>query len=288
MKIKLLSLFITLFTITSSFGQIFSVELSEQYGTGIFGYVGPQNEVIRYSVALGELVVFQREEGILTLGNGFQENLTLGAKLSDNLHFRIRGSYFNSVLTDAYSYKVVRAIGSLVANSDIKQETFLFSSMLMFQPTNDRKVKPYMAMGVIGGQITYTEKETITFTFSEDILISDREFTIPRAFGFTGQLGAAYHLGSHFAIRAGLDFRILQFYPTSSTVVSYTENEENKLSELTTYERETEYGDQFLYYSVDNRNRLTLEIDDDNSRKELSFPVTLSNVSLEIGVQYIF
>lgn len=286
MKLKLLNLMFAFFAITTSFGQTFSVELSGQYGKAILGHVETQNEILRYSVSSGGQVIFEREDGIFTLGDGFQGNLTLAAKISDNLSFRLKSSYFINTSKPTSDYKIVYAAGDEITNVVSSGNALLFAPMLTFQTDNDKALRPYMSIGIVGGVVNYKQVETTTFT--GNVSIKEKEFSTPFSVGLAGQFGVSYSLNENLAIRGGLDFRVINFHPTSSSVVSYTENDENKLTQLTTYEKEIEYGNQYLYYTIDDDGHLVFEPNDDKPRESPSFPVPLSNVSLEIGVQYIF
>ena len=79
MKYLILTLSIGMLSI-QAFSQTFSVELSGQYGTAIFGHHEPQNQVYRYSFALDRSAIWEKEVGVFALGDGYQFNLTLNAK----------------------------------------------------------------------------------------------------------------------------------------------------------------------------------------------------------------
>ena len=281
-------LFICSFS-SKTFSQTFFIEAGAQYGTPILGENKAISTLYRFSIINDFNIVRETEDGIFSVGEGFQGNLTLGVTLNENIFFSLKSAYFQSKKVLAHTRTDRYVAGDFIQTSESKSSAITFSPMLNYQTNSEKKLNVFMGMGLIVALPKYEQIEQSSFL--DDLWHYTYEYNNDVTFGLENQLGVLYQITPKLDFKASLNIRVLKFYPKSASLTTAEFNGDDVLETLTTYEKEQEFGNDFSYYDqFEHENVLYLLpiIDENISEKRELFAVPISTIAFDLGVRYSF
>ena len=162
----------------------------------------------------------------------------------------------------------------------------MYSNMFRVMPTfvinpHFEKINPYFKMGaVLGFGKMYSDYEYSSYSsspvgpspFTES---SKEEFTGGMAFGITGAIGVTYPITEKISLYVEANYMGVSYAPSKSSVIEFTQNGQDNLSQLPIYSQQTEYLNSYTEEG--------LPIDYDKPRKTLKTSFPYSSMSFNFG-----
>jgi hypothetical protein len=200
-------------------------------------------------------------------------------------------SYFKSnknTITNTNNYDTV--VTGLYPRTPYSNYTYS-SNMIKFNPSfvltaEMGKISPYAKFGLLIG-LGSIDRElnqknsylSILNVKSDTIILRNEELSGGIALGFTAGVGLLYKLNETLSLFGELSIQNLNYAPTNGEVTVYTKNGVDKLSSLTTLQKEIEYLDD---YTLDSASPLTST--QVQKQKKVNYPFSSFNINL--GIRY--
>lgn len=272
MKRKLISIVFLAMIFACSLGlnaQNFYLKYDIGYATPI----AEQSVLGFYDLNEGEEALPFIQQNKISFGQGYQMNLGLGYKFSEQISGEMNLSYLWGAKRDSeiatstdYFYRSLR--GSLFS---------AIPSLVLNIPSNKENLDFYTRMGLmvtLSPRILYNTKtleDNDSTEYQQEYVMSGS-----LALGFNGAIGLKWQTGpiDYFV---ELDFRALSYAPTKRSMKSSTLNGESNIDALTIRERETVFLDKI---EVSNPALII----DDQPLEVLKSSYPFSSLSLNFGI----
>ncbi len=223
-------------------------------------------------------------KGINTcLGAGYMFNKYIGAELAFNYAIGLENTFTSKYTYSGYDGGIAPVDVNVNSETKIKNSGLGLMPALKFVAPMGDKLSLYSRFGLV---IPVTEKTIITYDETQtSTLRTETSFRKTEVTSFF-KLGAAAAMGVSCALTDKLDLFAevngvwSSFQFKKSTVVKATENGQDILPNMTTYQKETEYNKEHNYVTDNNEpNKPSQQLSD-------TFPA--SNIGLTIGVAFKF
>lgn len=225
---------------------------------------------------IGGNYTFSNEQVNVSLGKGFDIGGTYGYMFNENLGVELDISYLIGS-----QYKVTREFESDARTDSI--EYALSSNMLRFNPSivitsGFEKFNPYAKFGmIIGvGRIMYEKKRInmhMTYIKEENTM----KFNGGIALGLSSSIGVMYDLNDKMSLFGEAKMINLSYAPEKGEMTEHIVNGEDRLSELTTREKEIDFVDSYT------ENYGTNTTPESEPRKELKQKFPYGSLSVNVG-----
>ncbi|MCX6280438.1 MAG: outer membrane beta-barrel protein [Bacteroidetes bacterium] len=211
------------------------------------------------------------------LGNGFNGSLSFGYWFNKYLGAEIAVSEFLGVATKGDS--VVHLIGASKATVKIRGGLLSVIPSILISAGLE-KVNPYARFGLLIGVLPnlvskYNQDNSTTNPPENKQIYNDYYGGV--ALGYTAAGGVNFKLNDLILFYVELQFSHSTWSPSHSQIVKYTVNGEDRLAELTTWQKEADF--------VWEKN-VSGTIDMTQPRQELRKTIPFSTASINIGIKF--
>jgi hypothetical protein len=243
-----------------------------------------------------------RIKGSGSYGKGIQVGATFGYMFNENISAELGFGYLigtkiwsikgESYYTDEQKYvdETNPALNTISTSQSFSTyESKASGNMLRIIPAmrfsaGNGAIKPYARIGLVIGVANktkgYSNMAGSDYMGVSTVMKYEYKRTGGISLGFAGALGANYKLNDLLGIFAEVSIITQSWAPKKSELTEFTINGEDKFSELTTSEIETEYENSYSFSSTD---------DDENSpRKSLKGSLPFSSIGLNLGLSFAF
>jgi hypothetical protein len=280
MKKIVLSSLVILISVSSVWSQKMYLSIKSGYSLGIEPrYVMEQN--INYASTIVYSGSINNES--LSLGNGINSTIAYGYFFTNHLGMELGLSYLSGS-SNTINQRTSMPIGDFpnltVASTDIyKSTSFCFSPSLIIATDRTKKYSLYSRTGVLIATSTMVNEQTITKSFIGYTSTEEKNIALTGdvRLGFTTSVGVAYQLSGKLTAFGELEMKSLSFVPSKGKTTRYTMDGEDKLSELSTSQREYKFYDGISNYSSGT--------DDSQSTYRLKSKYPLSSIGFNIGLR---
>lgn len=276
-NLQLAMLFIALFIGANTFAQGLYVNAGAGYGFPAACFLLEED----YTINSGnEFATWDYEivKGSGSFGKGILPGIAVGYMFNKNIGAELGigyllGGKIKSKDQEIYSYGTETT------------ETTLKGTMLRFTPAlkmtvGDGNIKPYMRAGLVvgaAGKVKVTENYTGPDGEKSNTEEQETEYKGGISLGFSGALGADIMLSDNIGFFAELGVITQSWAPKTGEITKYTVNGVDKLGELDTFEKETEFVDSFSNSSG--------SFDENSPMKSLKVYMPFSSFSINVGVK---
>jgi len=252
---------------------------------GGYGYCGaPVQPITNYSGTAnnngsGYTNNYNLLKGSGSYGKGIQASGTLGYMFSENLGAELSIGYL-------HGGKFIRKESDISSTYISINEISTYGRMLRFTPAlrmsvGKGKIRPYMRMGLVIGVGAKLTVDSIR-KYDDLYLVTNGSWeTVTKysggiSLGFASGLGADFKCNERYSFYMELGFITQSWAPEKSLITKYLDNGVNELSTFTTYQKETEY--------LDNYTEDTGSFDSSVPQKQLKFYFPFSSVGINVGL----
>lgn len=222
----------------------------------------------------------------VNLGGGLNVGVSGGVMFEDYFGIEARLNYQNNFgyeTVSLNSYPDPNTGQTMVAPATVSYHasSIRLAPLLFFRM--DESVAPYAKVGpVVQYSLLAMESEATNTSFgpnpSVQTTISETTFKNNISIGALGEAGVMFELDGDVFLNAGIAFTSMQVTPSSSEVTRYEVNGQDRLDDLSTNARETEYVE-----SLD----LNSSNDPDQPSQALKTWFNYSSFSLRVGVVFM-
>ncbi|OQX72831.1 MAG: hypothetical protein B6D61_13215 [Bacteroidetes bacterium 4484_249] len=232
LKVALIAIIIPFFA-NSSFAQGAYFNLNVGYGLGIgSSFEDFYNETDGSNSTTYEKSYVALGKGLNFGGDiGFMFNKNIGAELG--ISYLLGGSskakdeYNNGTTDYKIKSRMLRFIPSIVVSTGLENVT------------------PFAKFGIVVG--TGSLKTEIEDNDDGDVMIIKEKYKGGMAFGFKAAVGAIMNLSDMLSFYIDINTINAAYAPKKSEITEYTYKGEDKLPDLNTYQKETEYVKEYTY-----------------------------------------
>ncbi len=226
----------------------------------------------------------------VTLGNGFIPSIGVGIMFNKNIGFDINTAYlfgkpYEYSQTDNYDFPYGN-YRSFAINQSTSGNSIIILPSIILKSHLDKSVDYFLKVGLAIGSTRIDELNDIRiidgFSGSKSPFINinyTREFSSSFSLGMQISAGIEIFLLENLNFYAQCSYLGYSTTPKSSEIVSYSYEGEDKLSDLTTKEKETIYVET---YTEDD------PISDDEPNKSLYNTYSFNMIHIEIGLLWSF
>ncbi|HYG49539.1 MAG TPA: hypothetical protein VD905_01500 [Flavobacteriales bacterium] len=146
----------------------------------------------------------------------------------------------------------------------------------------EKKLTGYAKAGIvlgIGNKLTDENEDSFSAFGVTQTDYRITEYTGGMAFGVHGSLGVTYMFTNTLGIFAEVGGFYQEWAPKRSELIKYTIDGQNELGSLTTYQKETEYVDEYTDDGSTNTN-------EPDKQTKVYFP--FSSININIGIHFSF
>ncbi|MCX6242369.1 MAG: outer membrane beta-barrel protein [Bacteroidetes bacterium] len=211
------------------------------------------------------------------LGNGFNGTLAFGYWFNKYLGAEISVSEFMGLPVKGDS--VIHLIGASKASVKVRGGMLSVTPAILISAGLE-KVNPYARFGLQIGVLPvlvskYSQENSTTNPPSSKEMTNSYYGGV--ALGYTAAGGVNFNFTKLLTFYVELQFAHATWSPSYSEITKYTVNDEDRLSELTTWQKEADF-----VWEV-NSNGV---IDQSQPRKELRKSLPFSTVSINLGIKF--
>lgn len=282
LKIFFLAVLFSLFCSNKTYAQRF--EIGAYYGIGYplidivktkysIDGMGPNipPQVISLHEALSNALGYNSSRGISI---GYSLNNHINVEL-DYLHLTTYGfEYLNGYFNGG---RGGGGLGNFYFKYDVSAKFSRISPMVVFK-TSPGKIDSYLKVGAL---MNFNADMISNFYYGFDALplrdsATSTHFYNGISFGLNTSLGLDVKLFHHFYAFGELVFNFINWSPSHSEITAYSNNGQDKLSSLTTSQRETDYVSNPGYYNSNQPTQAAKQHFD------------ISNFGFNVGLKYSF
>lgn len=211
------------------------------------------------------------------MGGGVNATLSYGMQIGENLALDLALVYQNnltSVITDQDYWPYG---GKTTVSQSYSNSSFRFAPSLRFEAGKRNSVKPFVKVGpqimMISSTYTYERKSDY------DSFLSEEKYGLSFSVGALTSLGVEVEIAHNLMLFSSLDASLGYFSPSKSEIVTYEIRGEDRLDELSVYQKETLY--------VKERAIVNEQPEENKPRKNLKNKTDYSSIGLNVGVRFL-
>ncbi|MFT4827270.1 MAG: hypothetical protein ACI96L_000557 [Paracoccaceae bacterium] len=281
-----ITILVSILAFTTVQAQTPYISLYSGYAVGVnkTSFLFNSSTVNNYD-ADSEIVKYSSQD--YSLGQGLNLGGAIGYMVNENLGFEIGVNY-----TKSKSFEGL-GIADVVSTDDNYREYYesvaaVQATMTRITPTiiyqfkRDR-ISPYAKLGLaIGtGTITTSETDRVEYTFGQITQkytdTYEEKYTGGVSFGINSTVGVKLPLSKTISVFGEASLTNLSFAPNESEVTEATYEGEDYLNDLSTYEKNTLYKDEYTSSE---------DVDENTPSTALKQPYAFSNLAFNIGVTF--
>lgn len=211
------------------------------------------------------------------LGKGFDFGLNAGYSFNKYLGTELGINYFIGGESSTKS-----TYGAQYSKYIISAKTISVNPSLVFR-ADFTKINPYIKLGFVFGKSTFNQDWDLLGVAGDpnQKLDATKKFSGGISWGYNGSFGINYSLTSKMSLFGEAILNKVSYSPKKSSYIKYNVNGVDLLPTLNLKDRETEYVSS---YTEDYT--LPPSITNNQTKKETSFQVDLSNIGLNFGLIY--
>jgi hypothetical protein len=245
---------------------------------------------------------YKRIKGAGSFGKGVQAVATFGYMFTENIGAELGFGYLigtkitigknENSTTNIYNYidqtnpannYTTTTYSSSTGKSEASGNMLRIIPAVRFS-AGKGSIKPYARVGMV---ISVANKSTgsskdVSINNSGVATVYEREYKYSGgiSLGFAAALGATYNLTDNFGIFAEIGIITQSWAPKKWELTKYTENGVDKLPDMTTYFKESEFVNSYSYSSSD--------INEDSPNKSIKFHYPFSSIGINGGLFFTF
>lgn len=172
-------------------------------------------------------------------------------------------------------------------HSEMSNEKYtLSSSMFRFSPSiilqaGFENINPYAKFGLVFGV------GKVIYTYDDYFIpqTNETKYYGGMAFGINAAIGAIFKLNDRFSLFGEINTINMSYSPTKSEITEASENGQDILPNLSVYNKEVEYFDNYVKKKYDPEHP---EPDYNQPRQEMKFKLPFGSLGLNIGLKINF
>jgi hypothetical protein len=252
MKRIVLSIVVLQVLAGSLWGQKMYLSLRSGCSLGIDSrYVQEQNIIYTSTIAYSGSI----NNESLTLGKGTNSTIAFGYFFTNQLGMELGLSYLSgssNTINQSISIPMGDYPNLTVASTETyRSTTVCFSPSFIIFTDRTKKYSVYNRTGLLIATSSVVDEQIITRTFISSVSTENKDIALTGdvRLGFTTSVGVAYQLSGKLTAFGELEMKSLSFVPSKGKATKYTVAGEDKLSTLSTSQREYDYYDGISNYS---------------------------------------
>ena len=213
------------------------------------------------------------------LGEGVYLRGTFGYNYNDFISFDFGFNYLQG-RTLIYSHKNDWFLfnGNDEYHSFQNINALIFSPQLLVRIPTKFKIKPYAKVGIAVSPFIESnlQEYTLDILTEQKSLRTERTMEGGTPLGFTTALGLNYDISDKIALLIDCNLLNMSYRPYKETITKFMVGNENLVNSLSLFERETIYVRTIEDYTID----------ENLPKKKLPISLPMSNISLNLGLQF--
>ena len=207
----------------------------------------------------------------VSYGVGVHAGLGVGFMLSENLGIQVAADYVRGKVDQEIGFQGITAIS---ASTDVTQ--IQLSPMLVIS-TGVEGFNLYSKTGLLFPVMSSYEKEYSGSLPNDGMVLQKESLNLSTKLGLVGAIGFLFSTNEKLSIFLEAEAINLALTPKSNEVTSFEQNGTDKLSELTTTQKNINYVDQVT--NTGNTNE---------ARQALATPISFSSFGVNVGLNIYF
>lgn len=218
------------------------------------------------------------QQPAFSLGAGFIMEASIGYFFNDYIGIDMGFQYqIGSKVSFSQEYVILTQTEHKESNIYAKRFSFIPS---LIMKVGDGKVQPFFKVGPMFGSISQRLEEITTL--DTNVAVKNWKYEGPMAIGLSVEFGAQYNISEHMGVYLSSTFSNMVYTPTQAEAVFATKNGMRVDESLQPFERTL----LFVDWSDDPYNAGPQDPMKPTRLQSQSF--TYSNITLELGMQYLF
>jgi len=274
-KIILMSVLSVSLIANGLYAQGAYVSLNAGYGLG-----SSSQSLANTTKTSGSSSTITTEENVnLSLGKGLNFGGTFGYMLNKNIGAELGLSYLIGGTTTQKNASTGSSTNYYSTNTDYSASMLRINPSIVIASGLDG-INPYAKFGaVIGtGSFTADVNESQTYSSKTSVFKQTTKYSGGLAVGVSASLGASFKLNDKISLFGELALISLSYAPTKGEITAYTENGADKLSSLTTNDKQTDF--------VDKTTTTSTATPDSQPNQQLKSKYPFGSFGLNIGLKY--